>query len=162
MPDGPPPDAAPLCTSANQRVCSRSTQSAYCDSTLNAVADRDCPSGSTCMGGYCQPPSGAAACTSTNNCNAPLVCALYSNSTHTGLVGFCSNPRGAAGLYADCTRDLDCGSNFCAMRSNGLLECSEPCTSGTQCPGAATNCKAIASPTTIEGISTAGQLACLQ
>lgn len=165
MPDAHPPDAAPLCTSANQRVCPTSTKSGHCDSTLSAVADRDCPSGSTCMGGYCQPPSGAAACTSTNNCNAPLVCALYSNSTHTGLVGYCSNPRpGGAGLYADCTSDLTCGSDFCAMRSGGLLECAEPCsgTGGQVCPGAASNCRPIASPTTIEGIPTAGQLACLQ
>jgi hypothetical protein len=164
MPDGPPPDAAPLCTSANQRVCPSSSQSGHCDSMLNAVADRTCPGGSTCMGGYCQPPSGAAACTSTNNCNATLVCAIYSNPTHTGLVGFCSTPRpGGAGLYANCTRDLDCGSDFCAMRSGGLLECAEPCSStSVTCPGAANNCNAIASPTTIEGIPTAGQRACLQ
>ena len=164
-PDGQTPDAAPQCTSANQRVCTSSAQSGHCDSMLSAVADRDCPGGSTCMGGYCQPPSGATACTSTSDCSASQVCALYSNSTHTGLVGFCSNPRpGGAGLYADCTRDLDCGSDFCASRSGGLLECAEPCssTSGTVCPGAANNCNSIASPTTIEGIPTAGQRACLQ
>jgi hypothetical protein len=159
------PDAAPLCTSANQRVCPTATQSGHCDSTLNAVADRHCPTGSTCMGGYCQPPGGAAACTSTSDCGGSLVCGLYSNSTHTGLVGYCSNSGpGGAGLYADCTRDSDCGSDFCAMRSNGLFECSQPCsgTSSAQCPGAANNCRPIASPSTVEGIPTAGQLACLQ
>src|SRR5262245_32569107 len=89
--DGAMPDAATgLCITDGQRICLTPVQSGHCEllGVLMPVADRDCPPGSLCVGGYCQPPAGANSCTSIADCTNNQVCNLYSNPMHDGLVGY--------------------------------------------------------------------------
>ncbi len=149
------------CTTPGQRVCVDATHSGTCDGSLQPVIDRNCPTGSMCGGGYCQPPVGAKACTRDMDCMPGKPCDLYVVGGNLG--GFCTQKVGNGGPYHACTTagdDATCASGMCA--SNGeKTQCLVPCANqdDSTCP-MDKHCDPLVAPATVEGIATSAQSAC--
>jgi hypothetical protein len=142
------------CGTVGGRVCVTATSSGTC--TLGGpVVDRACPPGSTCQNGYCAPPTGGVACTSSQSCGADLVCDLYVTAPKT-LSGVCTMRLGPKGAEQTCNTDSDCGTGICGLL-NGDRECLFACGSTADCP---TDCITINPMTTIEGVSTGQHKSC--
>jgi hypothetical protein len=157
MPDAPPPDApiidAPACSPA-MRVCATPMQSGHCDAQGQTVVDRNCPPGSQCANGYCQPPAGAQQCVNRVNCTGGKACDLY--VTSNGIRGFCTDPAGTGGPLASCSTGSDCRTGVCATDGQGNQNCLELC--GMNCPPGV--CADVTS--TLEGADLAGVKSCFQ
>ena len=149
------------CSATVSRVCTDSMHSAVCQMSGNvwvAVPDRTCPPGSTCAGGFCDPPT-AGTCVTTNACvsvTPNTVCNQYAN---TGtLTGHCtmsitgSNQCSAAGYTSKCS------TGICVQTSGGF-GCLEPCTVMADCK-MGKHCLGVTAPTDIEGASTAALKTC--
>ncbi len=153
------------CTLPNQRVCIDSVTSGVCG--MPPIADRNCPPGSMCQGGFCKPPTGASPCQSNNDCNFGEDCDLYVGAGGNSLQGFCtSDGGGTADVGTPCSSpgsDPTCNSGLCAVDAFDQLvvECLFPCNGGGDCPFNG-NCRNLAAPLTIEGVSTAAVQGCFQ
>ncbi|HUJ58138.1 MAG TPA: hypothetical protein VLX92_06590 [Kofleriaceae bacterium] len=170
--DARPIDARPIdaprdaamgasCLFPGERVCPDPGHAAACDLTFQPVIDRTCPPGSSCSQGHCRAPAGATACKQQGDCSGVQVCDLY--VVLGFLVGACTDPMGATGPYTPCSPigdDTACQSGICTESSGGTAQCLVPCQVGSdaECPGHA--CDSIASPATIEGVSTFGKWGC--
>jgi hypothetical protein len=135
------------------RVCVDATHSGSCDGTGHVTTDRACPPGSRCNGGYCQPPGGATACTSDSACNGNDVCDLYVQGGV--LVGFCTAPVGADGIYHGCDNDEDCQTGVCADSGQCFSACSGACPAGPDTVA----CTPL--DVTIEGVMSSGVSTCV-
>lgn len=150
------------CLVAGARTCIDATTAGYCDSSLQAVADRPCPPTSTCVAGHCAPPAGATACQRASDCTIG-VCDLY--VVMGMLVGRCTPAQGSGGMFSDCGATGNagaCETGICAADSGGeSQQCLVPCRPGMNgdCPGG--ECLPIGEPTTIEGAPVGGS-ACFQ
>ena len=153
------------CAAAGARSCSDATHSAVCAAVGGTpVVDRACPPSSTCAGGHCQPPTGAAICHKPADCSGGTVCTPFvSGGT---LATYCAPalPGASGGTYASCNLpgpDASCKSGYCVTDgANGSLHfCLAPCAGANQCPGG-NSCDPVAAPATIEGAPTSGLSVC--
>ena len=145
-----------VCATIGQRVCIDATHSGSCDSSLQAVTDRSCPPSSLCSNGYCAPAIGATPCNSGVQCSGGKVCDLF--VVAGVLAGSCMPPFGAGGTYSSCSpagNAPECKTGLCAD-AGGEHQCLVPCVAS--CAGGM--CSTVDQPTTVEGVSTAGQKSC--
>jgi hypothetical protein len=127
------------CGAQVSRICTDAGHSATCffaNGMWMAVPDRTCPPGSTCAAGHCQPPAGAATCTSDNGCGAD-VCIEYVQGA--SLVGFCTTPIVKAMGNLRCAMpgydNTTCATGICARSSSNMtvIGCLAPCTQMSDC-----------------------------
>jgi hypothetical protein len=165
LPDGatsPDADDGDACRGRNlfDRVCIDPIHSGHCEVTagfrLTAVADRTCPPTSLCIAGHCQPPPFALVCQSQSDCLGGHVCDLYVGPS--GVIGRCTDAiSGGAGMYEDCTSDVNCRTGLCASFGN-TQQCLYPCGDQRDCRGGG-GCGFITSPALLEGVPIAGAVA---
>lgn len=127
--------------------------SGACDAAGHGVIDRDCPPGSMCGSGYCQPPPNAQPCSTDDDCNSSTVCDPY-------IVGgaferFCTGRMGNGQTYSQCNSNDGCRTGVC---TDG--ECYAACTATDDCPSIDTKaCEAGSG--TLEGVSMSGLTTCV-
>jgi hypothetical protein len=145
--------AASGCTPGT-RVCIDTQHSGSCDGSGHEVIDRDCPPGSTCGAGYCQPPPGAMPCTDDDQCSGSDVCDPYVGGG--SFEGFCTGRDGAADTYSQCTGGDQCRTGVC---TDG--QCFTACTSQSDCPDGPDSIACKPGNGTLEGTSMSGLTTCV-
>jgi hypothetical protein len=117
------------------------------ESCLNGtfVPSRPCPSASTCMDGYCQPPPAASTGQGTpcdtnngqpleNDCSSlsqvQPSCEPFVNPADKSVSWFCDDPVGVGLPGSPCTSGKQCRTGFCG--SNGT--CFRGCVTDMDCP----------------------------
>lgn len=155
-----PPDLGigpTTCTSA-ARVCQNASVSAACElfgGSYTEQPDRACPPTSGCSDGYCQPPSGALACTRPADCAPvpdttcdPFVVVQGGKQT---ILGACVPPFGSSNGTCSATGfDSTCSSGFCISAGTKTV-CLVLCAQASDCPTGET---CAARLTTVEGLTT--------
>lgn len=135
------------------RMCIDAAHSGTCDGSGNRVIDRNCPPGSMCGSGYCQPPSGAMPCTSDDDCSNSMVCDPY--VAGSAFAGFCTARAGNGQTYDSCSSNIDCRTGVC---TDG--ECYAACSTTSDCPEIDTKmCEAGSG--SLEGVSMSGLTTCV-
>jgi hypothetical protein len=127
---------------------------------LATHCDRPCPPTSSCAGGICAPPVGAAACMRTSDCAGGAVCNEF--NMNGMLHGFCTPPIGGGGSAAHCDGagyDLTCATGICVADDKSRLACLFPCKGDGDCPSG--KCQStVTQPRMIEGAPTGGLRFC--
>jgi hypothetical protein len=155
--------SSPMCTDG-KRACSGSkAESVVCESGM-FVADRMCPTGSTCADGVCGLPAsgpnnsgrscmsvigGATATLCFQGAMMPVPdCQPFVQMG--SIVWECAPPVGNGGVGVSCTKGAECRSGFCG--SNGT--CYRACVFATDCPNSGG--KWVCSPVqiSVEGVQT--------
>jgi hypothetical protein len=154
--------AKPGCVDGKRACTGMKTESVLCENGT-FVADRTCPSGSSCGDGYCgvpsagsnntglscDGPSGPNATLCFNGASMPLPdCQPFVQAG--AIVWACAAPVGNGIVGTMCTQGSKCRSGFCG--SNGT--CFRACGVGSDCPTSVG--KWVCSPVkiTVEGVDT--------
>jgi hypothetical protein len=158
MPPPPKPDMAPP-PQCHDRACESSTVSGVCVNG-KLLADRTCPTSSTCKAGYCQVPPLAPPSTQGTACTSEVQCNFLPNTSDTSCEPFivggaavwvCASRVGDGGSGASCTNGAECRSGYC-IDSAGT--CFRACSgSDTDCPVRnGTRLKCRAATIRVEGV----------
>jgi hypothetical protein len=139
------------------RVCVANLSAECSGNGATPVVDRTCST--SCKDGYCQPPSSMTSCPGA--CSGSDVCAPF--VSNMAFVDYCAPPVGGGGVGAACSTpgpDRTCATGYCVNAPPSGNVCMILCNNPSECPNAGGSCKAIRSPTTIEGVSTSGLKTC--
>jgi hypothetical protein len=107
-----------------------------CGSDKVFHVDRDCPTGSRCQAGACQPVGSPERCRTASDCGGDRVCTVFVDpAAPTTLATFCSVSFGGRAGGERCTANGDCQSGLCVGARPSAV-CFLPCTGeGNACPG---------------------------
>jgi hypothetical protein len=148
------------------RVRCASCQGLGCNPCTSIEPGRFCPAQSSCSGGYCQPPPGAASCSRAADCTGGKACNLFASSDNKA-VGFCTDPFPANTtpiINCPTPTDLHCDTGICVTRDFQSYQCLSLCGATTDCPsGSCIDLLQLTNnPSFLEGLSLAGLKSCIK
>jgi hypothetical protein len=150
---------------ADQRQCSGTVASDRCEGGM-FVVDRVCPPASSCMAGYCAPPTAmfgtqiGARCDANGGAQqlqcmasptAMLSCQPFVDLATKELRWFCDTGVGMGRAGQHCAKPGDCRSGVCVQTAGGV--CFDACQRDQDCQlgGGTLTCKSVS--ITVEGVT---------